>query len=106
MKRFFVLFLIAVTFLMGESYAKRVVFKNGSMGGIVGKDAIFIYDDKGVSEIKDKDKLSLLSKLAKKQVCSNKTLRDGVEKLDLDIIYIYTTKELKEATIVVVEDCK
>ncbi len=75
-------------------------------GGLIGNKMIFLYKNNSASKLTKEEDLNLLAKYAQKELCKDKTKRDLIKKYDLEIIYIYPTKDFKEANIIVIDGCK
>ncbi|BCD67325.1 hypothetical protein [Nitratiruptor sp. YY09-18] len=84
---------------------------NGTLRGVVGNSAVFIYKGKKFDMIAnvddDKIKLKKIENILKKSICSNKKLRSIVIDQGIGVLYIYEgSSKNNQATAIYIDSCK
>jgi len=96
------LLLTSSALLAENASAEHFKIKDGSVGGIIDDTVIYIYSGQKNDDIKHAVKL--LPKIAQTQICKDKDMRNIVENLKMQVIYIYMSKQ-GNASIVKINDC-
>jgi len=87
--------------------AKHITNKNGTFGGFVGDDAVFIYTDKDkIAKIKDDVKLKIAGAILRDKVCSAANLKKMIDRYGVKVTYIYLSQDLKDAAVITIDSCK
>jgi len=96
---------IASTMAFAGSAGAHFKTEDGTLGGIVGNNLIFIYKDNKAATIKDKTKVGIMSNMLKKQLCEKDNTRKLIQDAGLQVLFIYPDKNVSEATVISVNSC-
>ena len=111
MKKIVTAIIIALTLGASLAYAneaKHFVLAKTSqyIGGIIGDTVVYIYPNSDASNgLTTNSKLKILTSYAAKTICGNKDSRKLVTDLDMNVFYIYPSKDFKSVLMITIDNC-